>query len=174
MKTLLKIIIAAVAILMLAVVSLAVVAMLILDPDDYRGVVAEIVLERTGRTLEIDGGLSFDVLPCCAVAVENARLSNRQGFSGDELVRIGEVELGLRLLPLILQQEIVIGDIRLDGLELTLVRRRDGKANWEFEPPATETPPAPESVPGDEAIEIPMLTVAGLVVSDAKRSASHR
>jgi len=141
--------------------------LVLFDPEDYRDVIAEVVQEQTGRTLEIEGGLSIDALPCCSVALDGGRLSNPPGFAETDFAHVESVKIGLRLWPLIVRQEIMIGDVRLDGLELTLTRRADGVANWEFE---SQTPALEEPTESDEAMELPDLSIAGLNIRNARVS----
>lgn len=166
MKGPLKIVLGAVAVLFLVVVLLTVVVLMVFDPDDYQQMMTDAVFDQTGRTLVIDGGLSIDTLPCCSVELERGRLGNPAGFPDGDFIRVESVRLGLRLWPLLVRQEIVIGDIGLDGLELTLLRREDGSANWDFE---TGGPAEPvETTPDDAAIAIPPLSAGGLTISDAR------
>jgi len=167
MSRLIKICIGIVGVLLLAVVLVTAAVLLLFDPEDYRGVIADVVQEQTGRTLEIEGGLSIDALPCCSIALEGGRLSNPPGFADTDFAHVESVKIGLRLWPLIVRQEIRIGDVRLDGLELTLTRQANGTANWEFESAA----PAPEEpTETGEAMELPDLSVASLNVRDARIS----
>jgi uncharacterized protein involved in outer membrane biogenesis len=165
MSRLIKICIGIVGLLLLAVVLLTAAVVLLFDPEDYRDLIADVVHEQTGRTLEIEGGLSIDALPCCSIALDGGRLSNPPGFAETDFAHVESVKIGLRLWPLIVRQEIMIGDVRLDGLELTLTRRADGVANWEFESAA----PAAEEEPTEsgDAMELPELSIAGLNVRNA-------
>jgi AsmA protein len=162
--------------LVLAAFLLLVAAVLFLfDPNDYRDAVADVVMEQTGRTLEIEGDLSVEVLPCCGIAVEGARLGNREGFADNNFLSVGAVRLGLRVWPLLLRQDVVIGDVSLDGLELTLVRREGGESNWTFDrlkQPAAIAQADPDAEPNAEqqSSALASLTVASLSVRNANIS----
>jgi AsmA protein len=105
-------------------------------------------------------------LPCCSVALKETRLSNPEGFAETEFARVESVKLGLQLLPLIFRQEVLVDDIGLDGLELTLTRRADGVANWEFasEPSA----PADEPETADSDIDLSTLSIGSIRIRDAR------
>jgi AsmA protein len=166
MKGIAKWIVGIVVVVLLLVIAVMIVAVVVFDPDDYREVVAELVYDQTGRTLEIEGGLSINVLPCCSVALKETRLSNPEGFAETEFARVESVKLGLQLLPLIFRQEVLVDDIGLDGLELTLTRRADGVANWEFasEPSA----PADEPETADSDIDLSTLSIGSIRIRDAR------
>jgi AsmA protein len=165
MKGLIKILFGGFAFLLVVFVLLAVFVLVIFDPDDYQQLMTDAVYEQTGRILIIDGGISIDMLPCCGVEVERVRLGNPEDFPEGDFARVESVRLGMRLWPLLVDQEIVIGDIGLDGLELTLNRREDGSANWDF--PAGETTEPVETASG-EAMSLPPLFASGIKITDAR------
>lgn len=168
MKGIMKLIIGAVVVLLLAVIVVMVAAIFVFDPDDYREVVSELVYDQTGRTLEIDGGLSINVLPCCSVSLKETRLSNPSGFDEAEFARVESVELGLQLWPLIVRQEILVDDIELDGLNLSLIQRADGVANWTFESESAPAEEQPDTAEGD--IDLSTLSIGGIRIRDAQVS----
>jgi len=168
MKSIVKWIVGTVVVLLLAVIVVMVVAVVVFDPDDYREVVAELVFDQTGRTLEIEAGLSINVLPCCSVSLKETRLSNPEGFAEKEFARVEAVKLGLQLWPLIVRQEVLVDDIELDGLELTLVQRADGVANWEFE--SEPSPAVDEQEPSDTSIDLSTLSIGAIRIRDAQVS----
>jgi AsmA protein len=166
MKGLLKIVFGTVAALVLIFALLTVVVLMVFDPDDYQQLMTDAVFEQTGRVLEIDGGISIDTLPCCGVEVEDARLGNPEGFPDDNFAQVQSVRLGLQLWPLLVDQEIIIGDIALEGLNLTLVRGEDGVANWDFSVGESSAPTEPEST--ETMASLPLLTAAGIQIIDAR------
>ena len=168
MKSIAKFIVGAIVVLLLAVVALMFIAVFVFDPDDYREVVAELVHDQTGRTLEIDGGLAINVLPCCSVSLKETRLSNPPGFDEVEFARVESVELGLQLWPLIVRQEILVDDIELDGLNLSLIQRADGVANWTFESESAPAEEQPDTAEGD--IDLSTLSIGGIRIRDAQVS----
>jgi len=165
MKGLIKIIFGGIAVLLLVFVLLIAVVLVVFDPDDYQQLMTDAVFEQTGRTLVIDGGISIDTLPCCGVEVERGRLGNPENFPEGDFIRVESIRLGLRLWPLLVDQEIIIGDIELDGLELTLIRREDGSANWDF---STGETTAPVESTSDEATPLPPLSASGIKITDAR------
>lgn len=134
MKIFSRIVLAVAALLVLALVALAVVVSVFVDPNDYRELIADTVKQETGRELAIEGELSLKLFPCCAIGIGRSTLGNPPGFEAGHFARVEDVRLGLQLWPLITRREVLIGEVRLDGLDLNLVRRKDGVANWEFSP----------------------------------------
>ena len=168
MKGIVKWIVGIGVVLLLVVIAVMVIAVAVFDPDDYREVIAELVYDQTGRTLEIEAGLAINVLPCCSVSLNETRLSNPEGFSETEFARVASVKLGLQLWPLIVRQEVLVDDIELDGLQLSLIQRADGVANWDFESGASPAADQPES--GDTSLDLSTLSIGAIRIRDAQVS----
>ena len=166
MSRLLKILLAVVGVVVVLLLGVAVAVLLLVDPNEYRGEIAAAVEEQTGRSFAIDGELGLRILPCCAVAIDDTRLGNPEGFDALDFASVSSVRLGLQLLPLLFEQRVVVDEVTLDGLNVKLHRRADGVANWTFDAgPAAEAPP-PETEAGDA--ELPELSVAGVRITDAQ------
>ena len=169
MGRLIKIVLAALSVLLVLMLGAAVAALLLVDPNEYRGEIEALVLEQTGRTLTIDGELGLLVLPCCSVAIDDTRLSNPVGWDESanavDFASVRSIRLGLRLLPLVFQQRVVVDEVVLDGLMANLLRRADGAANWEFETGAA--PEAPTTEVDAPATALPELSVAGIRITEA-------
>ncbi len=116
------------ALLLVAVIA-AVAFVATFDPNDYKQRIADVVKEKTGRTVEFNGPISLTVFPWLGVTVKDVSLSNAQGFAPKEMVQAKEVEAKAALLPL-LKGQFEIGTLVLDGAVINLERKADGKTNW--------------------------------------------
>jgi AsmA protein len=87
---------------------------------------AQAVLSKTGRTLTIDGNLALSIWPSLGVKVEKVALSEHN--SKERFAAFDSARVALRLLPL-LSKQVVAERIELDGLNLVLIRDRDGHLN---------------------------------------------
>ena len=161
----LKFIIGAIAVLVLLAVAVVAAVVILVDPDDYRELVANAVQEQTGRSLSIEGDFGLALMPCCGIKLGRSRLGNPPGFGDYDFARVESARLDLQIWPLITQQTAVIGGVELDGLALTLERRANGAANWEFD---TGTPDAADKAKAKKgAAELPKLSIDGINVSNA-------
>ncbi|MDJ0926152.1 MAG: AsmA family protein [Gammaproteobacteria bacterium] len=168
MKSFIKLLVAVVGLLIFLVVVVAVIVVVMFDPNDYRDEIAAIVEKDTGRQLTIDGDLTLKLVPCCGIGIGRSNLSNPPGFEQTKFASVDEVRLGLRLLPLLMQRQLEIGEVQLSGLDLNLQRLANGRANWEFprdeaiaEGAATDAEKA-----GDETALA--LSVASIAIEDAR------
>lgn len=154
---------------LLAVLILALVlAATLFDPNDHRARIAELVEQQTGRSLAIDGDLSLRIFPWLAVEVGAVQLGNAEGFGPEPFARLDGASVGLRLLPLLLRREVVLGTVRVHGLRLELATDASGRGNWSDLAGATDAAPATEEAPdaGDDGLPIRSLDIAGIDIRD--------
>jgi AsmA protein len=146
------------SLLVLLVVGLLLAAKFV-DPNAFRGRLQQLVQQRTGRELQLQGDLKVAVFPWLAVEFGPATLGNAPGFSREPMLAIRHARLGLKLWPL-LHGRFEIGNVRLDGPALRLELDARGKGNWSDL--LTSKPAAPEPA-GSQSLP---ATVAGLAISD--------
>jgi AsmA protein len=127
---------------------------LFVNPNDYRGRIAQQVKTTTGRDLILQGDIKLSVFPWIALQLGPASLGNPEGFGAEPFVSIQKAALRVRLLPL-LHKELQVGLIEIDGLDLRLKKNAAGKGNWEDfgekQPPSAplrETGPSSGSLQG--------------------------
>jgi AsmA protein len=158
---------AAAALAVLAIGAVAAVALLF-DPKDYQPLLERTVRESTGRELKLQGELGLDFFPCCSVTLGRASLGNPPGFPEGEFVSVEGAALGIRVWPLIARREVVVGDVRLEGLDARLLVRGDGRGNWEFDrgEVAAEAAPTGRAEGGD----VRSLDIAGVRVTGGRIS----
>lgn len=129
MKWFKRILMLIVALLLVGV--LAVVAFVAtFDPNDYKQRIAQVVKEKTGRTIHFNGDISLTIFPWLGVTIKNVALSNATGFAPKDMVSAQEVEAKAALLPL-LKGQFEIGKLVLDSAVINLERKANGKTNWD-------------------------------------------
>ncbi len=111
------------------------------DLTAFRGPTAAFVSRSVGRTVTFARGpaIRFSLVPMLVahdVAVANAPWGSRP-----EMLRARKVELGIRLLPLLLGK-LSVARLALTSPELLLETDRDGQKNWVFHAPAGGPPGA--------------------------------
>ena len=103
------------------------------NPNHYKGNLADMVKESTGRELQLPGDIKLSVVPRLALEVGPASLSNLPGFGAEPLLAISHATFRIKLLPL-LRRRLEFSRIELDGLDLRLRRNEDGRGNWQDAP----------------------------------------
>ncbi len=165
MKTLLRWLLIALGALLALLLAVSLAVLLFVDPNDYRDEIVAAIAAETGRDVTLDGDLGLGVFPCCSLELGTVAIGNPEGWPAGDFARIGGAEISLQLWPLLTRQEVRAGEIRLDGLQLNLVSRRDGAVNWEF---AAAEEPDDFDPAGDGDATVPALDIAGIRISDAE------
>ncbi|MBM7061272.1 AsmA family protein [Pseudomonas sp. UL073] len=144
----------AVLVLLLAML---VIAIATFDWNRIKPTLNEKVSAALDRPFAIDGDLSVRwlregdeagwrrLLPWPHLVAEQLRLGNPEWLKGGEFVSLQRVELRLSPLPLLWKQ-VVIPQIQLTAPQAQLVRRADGRNNWNFDL-GSQDPQAPEAAP---------------------------
>ncbi len=119
----------------------------LINPNDYKTLVTDLVREKTGRELVLSGDIQIQISPWLNVTCVfgKVRLANSAPFANSTFIKSEQVIIELSLWPLLLQKRLHMTDIMLDGVALNLLRNKEGVSNWE------ELPKPPETA--DEAIK---------------------
>lgn len=133
------------------------------NPNDYKQRIAQVVKEKTGRTIHFNGDISLTVFPWLGVTVKDVALSNAAGFAPKDMVSAKEVEAKAALLPL-LKGQFEVGKLVLDSAVINLERKADGKTNWDdLVAAGGKQAPAPaKKTQGDGAEKSLALAVGGV------------
>ena len=98
----------------------AIAVYLFFDPNDFREDIAWAVKASTGRELIIDGDISLDLFPSIAIDIGSTSLGNAPGFGDEPMARFDQARLRVKLMPLLLRQEIEVGTAEIESLALNL------------------------------------------------------
>jgi uncharacterized protein involved in outer membrane biogenesis len=105
-----------------------------INPAQLTKLLSSAVKESTGRDLTISGPVSLSLFPSISVKAEKVALSNTSWASNPDFLKLAQIEMDIRLLPL-LKGSIEIGRIGLQGLEMNLQTNKAGDGNWNMTPP---------------------------------------
>ena len=143
---------------------------LFFDPNDFRDEISGGVKKATGRDLIIEGDISLSVFPWIAVEIGRTELGNAQGFGDEPFLSFEEARLSVRLLPLLIRQEVAVGAASLDSLTVNLQVNKAGVTNWDDLTDAGEAKPDEPS--DDESGSTGAIDIANIAVSNASISYS--
>jgi len=127
---------------LLVVISIATI-IATFDINQYKNRLINVVEDSTGRTLHIEGDLSFGLSLLPTIVIEGAKLSNASWASSPEMISLERLEIEVALLSL-LDDKIQINSVTLLEAEIILETNNQGFPNWEFTAKKTKstTPPA--------------------------------
>jgi AsmA protein len=137
---------------------------LFVNPNDFKGRIAQTVKNSTGRELLLPGDIKLSVFPWVALELGPASLGNPPGFSATPFAAVKHIAARVKLLPL-LRKQLQIGRVEIDGLDLRLYKNAQGKGNWEGFGGESSTPESPAPA-GSEALP----DLAALVIKDSRMS----
>ncbi|MDL2210570.1 AsmA family protein [Desulfovibrio sp. OttesenSCG-928-O18] len=126
-------------VLVLAIV--AVVAVSVINPNDYKPQIEAAVHNATGKQLALQGELSLSLFPGLSIEAGPAELTDDASFGSEPFLRVEKVSASVAVLPL-LSGTVNIGDVSVSGVRLKLAVNKDGKPNWVMA--GTPPKPAPE------------------------------
>jgi len=156
---------------LLALIVVAIIVLpMIIDPNDYKSEISDAVESSTGRTLSMEGDLTLSVFPWLGVGIGQSSLSNAAGFSAQPFAQVEQVQIRVKLLPL-LSRELVMDTVVLKGLRVSLETNKSGNTNWQdLSGSKTAEAPSVEKKPdaGDSAPVLAGLAIGGVEVSNAR------
>ncbi len=143
MTKLLKIIAAVFGFVVLLMVAAAIIIPMVINPNDFKGEIIGQVEKTTGRKLDLAGDIGLTVFPRLGLELGATTLGNAPGFGEQPFLRSERVQVRVKLLPL-LQKQVEMDTVGLEGLELNLARDKSGRSNWDdlLQKGAQATPPA--------------------------------
>lgn len=163
MKALKWILAIAGGLVVLVVVAIAVVAASF-DPNQYKPQIVDLVKQKTGRTLTMDGKIALTFFPRIGAHVEKVALSGPNGQG--RFARVEDARVAVALLPL-LSKRVIVDKVVLSGLAVDLVRYKDGRTNFDDLVGADagkDEKPKPTPAPGGTPVAI---DVGGIALKNA-------
>jgi len=132
MKKIIKITSITIGIIIVLLIISPFIAALVIDPNDYKDKISELVKEQTGRTLTIKGDINFSIFPWLGLSLGELQLSNSAspGFSKEAFAKIKSADVRIKLMPLF-SKKLEVDKIVLAGLNLNLEKNLQGVANWQ-------------------------------------------
>lgn len=101
--------------------------LLCFNPNDYKPSIINLVQDKTGRTLTLDGDIRMAFWP--KLGIDLGRVSLSEQASQKPFAAVARAKFSLAILPL-LQKKLVVGTVYLDGVQATLIQHADGSNNF--------------------------------------------
>lgn len=131
-KTIKRVVLVIVGIIIVVIIALG-IFISTFDINKYKPTIEEKVSAAVGYNLKIDGDLGLAIFPSISVEVKNLHLENPEKFTAQaqDFVFVEKANVGLALMPL-LSKRLEFKDIVLTGVNLNLVKPKDGAPNWDL------------------------------------------
>jgi AsmA protein len=135
------------------------------DPNDYKPQIVQLVKDKTGRTLAIEGDIGLKLFPKIGAEVGKVTLSER---GGNAEFAVAWTRRRCISRSAAASREVVVDAVRVDGLRANLVKYKDGSTNFADLTGGGEKPaPAPAQEPAQPAKPI-RLEVSGVTISNSR------
>ncbi len=96
-----------------------------IDWNQHKDKIAEQVYNLTGKSVDFEGRLSFEILPSPYLNASNAKIYNSQDKNGTPLMEVNNIVAELSLLPL-LKGEFHVKKMTLDGVNINILWGENG------------------------------------------------
>lgn len=176
MNRFLKFITTLLVIIVVLVAAAAIILPRVIDPNNYRDEIAGLFYDASGLKLSINGPIGWTVFPWVGLSLEDITVT---GNEDSQLAKLGNAEVSVKLVPL-LSKKVEVQTANLNGLEVTLIKNKQGEGNWEVskpekikektepeEPTITDTGAEPEAKTTSAPLELDIASVdiSGLLFS---------
>lgn len=148
-----------------------VAVILLVNPNDYRDDIEQVVTAQTGRELVLGGDLKLTFFPWIGLQANKVQLADAPGFGKAPFFQANRAQLAVKMLPL-LQGKLVLDTISLEHPQIHLIRNEQGQGNWQTFGRARQKPAGPEPGPQRQTQQPPPMlqnaSLAGLQIRDGE------
>ena len=138
--TLIKWILGLVMTLVVLIVAAIIILPQVIDPNDYRDEISNLVRKQTGRDLAINGDLKLSIFPWIGVRTEGVTLSHprhlSEAFGDGNMLEVAETEVKVKALPLLKsltaeKKDIRVATIVLKQPKVHIIKTRKGLSSFD-------------------------------------------
>lgn len=127
------------ALVVVAAVAAAVALPFLIPVQTYKGQIERLASDGLGRAVTIGGDIGFTLWPAVGLKVADVTVANAPGAKDPAMAQIGELTVGVTLLPL-LSGELQVERLVLQDATVNLETDRAGKGNWALGPGGAAAP----------------------------------
>ncbi len=117
-----------VAVILVVVLGAVAALVLFVNPNQFKPLIVEQTKKQTGLDLMIEGDIGWKFFPSIGFEIGKTELKNPQGFTNPNMFKVDNVGVDVSVMPL-LDKQLVIGNVQLDGAEIYLETLKDGRTN---------------------------------------------
>lgn len=171
-----KLIVVALATLVVLLVAAVLILIAWVNPNDYRGGISQLARDQAGVALRLEGDLAWTLFPVLGFRASDVGIGLQPG--APELASIAELAVGVEVLPLF-QRRLAVDAVHVDGMSLALQVDAQGRGNWETdaaEQTSEAGAPAAASSSPTFAVDLASVQLTDAVIrySDAAAGSDYR
>ena len=159
--------------LVFLIIAAAVAIPLVIPVTAYEGRLITLVKRATGRDLKIGGPAKLSLFPALQLEASDVSLTNPPDARSPDMVKLKQLQMRLRILPL-LHGSVVVSRLVLLQPVIALEVDKAGRPNWEFGTQAAPAvaPPSVTAVPARRdaggGLSISGLGISGVTFEDVQ------
>ncbi len=142
-----------------ALIVIVIVALLLIpsfvDVARFKPLIEDRVSKATGRPFSVGADLRLALFPRAALKLTDLRMGNPAEFSEKEFLSIKSLEVGVRLWPMLFK-DIQVQRFILNEPQIVLVKKKNGRGNWEISPKSADPSSGPAPVDKRGGFELPV------------------
>lgn len=147
-----------VVILLLVLVAGLVVTLYLVDINQYKGAMAQQITKLTGREFTINGDCELSISLQPRILLRDVHMKNASWGSQTEMLKIGEAELQVAFIPLLISR-IKVLKLSISDLNIVLEKNKENKSNWDMGSGEAKSKSATDSGSGGLTMEIALYEI---------------
>ncbi|KUI99882.1 AsmA family protein [Vibrio sp. MEBiC08052] len=100
----------------------------VVDPNQFKPLIVEQTKKATGMDVVIGGDIRWQFFPAIGFQIDDVSLKNPAGFQRQNFLHVSHLSINVAVMPL-LDKELDIGSVNLDGADIQIETLRDGTTN---------------------------------------------
>jgi AsmA protein len=102
----------------------------LVDVNRHKDKIVAALMAHTGRAFQVQDRIGFTLYPWVGMNLGKIRVGNAEGFEGTDFADIHGVKVRVKVMPMFARR-IVVDTVRLEGVDVNLMRDSDGVTNWD-------------------------------------------
>mgnify|MGYP000108267389 CR=1 FL=1 len=155
---------------LIAFVVLGIAALVVfVDPNNFRGAISDALETQTGRSVAIDGSLSWQFFPRLGIEVGAVSIGSGADFGDTPLISTQGLSFGMQVMPL-LRGDLALETLRIRAPQINLIRQANGQTNWQTLGASTNAQTAGEGASPTPPTWLAGLSLGGITLTDGQIS----
>lgn len=102
-----------------------------IDPNQYKDRITRMISEKTGYQIALNGNIAWSLFPMLGISVDHIDVKARE--DAPAFLAVEQATVSVKLLPL-LDKQIEMDAVSIDGFTMTLLTDERGAGNWQSNP----------------------------------------
>lgn len=171
MKQLIKWTIWIIVSIILIIIIATVLLSFLIKPNDIKPLISNQIFKATGQRVVFKGDIHWRLFPTLSLKLDDAFINNPPSFNKGVLVKISELSVGVKILPL-LHHKVETTELILSNATINLIKNKRGQTNWQAK---QQIAPAPQPIAAQKqptvtkktaiTLQIPVVLIKNMTIN---------